>query len=350
MVLAYDTTTDGNPITSEDLGVAGAATALLRDALMPNLMQTLEGTPVLVHAGPFANIAHGNSSILADKMALSLVGESGYVITEAGFGADLGFEKMCNIKCRYSGLTPDLMVLVVTTRALRHHGSLTAAESKDNDLSSEIIASEEIRKGCGNMQVHIKNSLKVGVDVVVAVNLMDEDKQPDIDIIRSEALSVGATAVEVCSHFRDGGAGAVALGKRVMEVCSKTRTKPFSFLYPLELSLKDKMECICRDVYGAVGVSYSDRAEAQLHKFEAQGFGHLPVCMAKTQYSLSHDPTQKGVPEGFVVPILDARVSAGAGFVYALLGPIVTMPGLPVCPAYLNIDINTETGAIIGLS
>eukprot|EP00922_Rhytidocystis_sp_ex-Travisia-forbesii_P025965 GHVS01038065.1.p1 GENE.GHVS01038065.1~~GHVS01038065.1.p1 ORF type:complete len:561 (-),score=69.00 GHVS01038065.1:448-2130(-) len=229
MILAFDI--HGAPITAEDLGVAGAASALLKDALMPNLMQTLEGTAALIHAGPFANIAHGNSSIIADQIALRLVGADGYVITESGFGADLGFEKMCNIKCRYSNLTPDLMVLVVTSRALRCHGRAEQEQSPEMEL----------KRGCLNMRVHIHHSLQRGVDVVVAVNLMDDDNQDEDIYIRSEGLAAGALAVVKCSHFNDGGLGAVELAKEVRRSCRTPRTTPGSFLYPLEISLKDKM-------------------------------------------------------------------------------------------------------------
>jgi formyltetrahydrofolate synthetase len=337
------------PVTVDDLGVGGALTVLMKDAIMPTLMQTLEGTPAFVHAGPFANIAHGNSSILADQIALKLVGKDGYAITEAGFGADMGFEKFCDIKCRESGLAPDCAVLVATVRALKMHGGgpkVIAGRPLASVYTAENL--ELLENGCANLVRHIENVHKSGIPVVVAVNRFSTDTDAEVALLRTIAIAAGAEDAVVSEHFSEGGAGAVALGKAVVAACQLPND--FHFLYPAEASIKEKIECIAREVYGAAGVEYSPEAEKKIDLYTRQGFGKLPVCMAKTQYSLSHDPELKGAPAGFIVPIRDIRASAGAGFVYPLLGKMSTMPGLSPRPGYYEIDIDTRTGRVIGLS
>ena len=337
----------GEPVTADDLGVAGALTVLMKDTIKPNLMQTLEGTPVLVHAGPFANIAHGNSSIMADKIALKL---ADFVITESGFGADMGMEKFFDIKCRYSGNVPDVVVLVATVRALKMHGggpkvtagSPLAAEYIDENL-------ELLEKGAGNMLAHASIAQKFGIPVVVAVNRFPTDTDAELELVRKIASShPGIVDAVVADHFSQGGAGAIELAEAVVKASEMPSN--FKFLYPLELSLKEKIETIACEVYGADGVDYSPEAEERLAEYERQGYGNLPICMAKTHLSLSHDPELKGVPKGFRIPIRNVSASVGAGFVYPLLGEMSTMPGLPTRPAYYDIDIDFETGKILGLS
>ena len=337
----------GEPVTADDLGVAGALTVLMKDTIKPNLMQTLEGTPVLVHAGPFANIAHGNSSIMADKIALKL---ADFVITESGFGADMGMEKFFDIKCRYSGNVPDVVVLVATVRALKMHGggpkvtagSPLAAEYIDENL-------ELVEKGVGNMLAHASIAQKFGIPVVVAVNRFPTDTDAELELVRKIALGhPGIVDAVVADHFSQGGAGAIALAEAVVKA-SEMPTN-FKFLYPLEKTLKEKIETIACEVYGADGVDYSPEAEDRLAEYERLGYGNLPICMAKTHLSLSHDPELKGVPKGFRIPIRDVSASVGAGFVYPILGEMSTMPGLPTRPAYYDIDIDFETGKILGLS
>ncbi|MBU1558566.1 MAG: formate--tetrahydrofolate ligase, partial [Gammaproteobacteria bacterium] len=301
------------PITADDLGVGGALTVLMKDALMPNLMQTLEGTPVLVHAGPFANIAHGNSSIVADQIALKLVGESGYVITESGFGADMGMEKFFNIKCRYSGLVPNAVVIVATIRALKMHGGGPKVVA-GKPLAPEYIEEnlELLEKGCSNLVVHIQNARKFGVPTVVAINRFANDTDKEIELVRKLALEAGAEDAVMSNHFAEGGAGAVELAKAVMKACEKK--SDFKFLYPLDKSIKEKIEAIAKEIYGADGVEYSPEAEKQMAYYASVGFDKLPICMAKTQYSLSHDAALKGAPKGFIIPIREVRASVGAGF------------------------------------
>ncbi|MBU1926278.1 MAG: formate--tetrahydrofolate ligase [Gammaproteobacteria bacterium] len=337
------------PITADDLGVGGALTVLMKDALMPNLMQTLEGTPVLVHAGPFANIAHGNSSIVADQIALKLVGESGYVITESGFGADMGMEKFFNIKCRYSGLVPNAVVIVATIRALKMHGGGPKVVA-GKPLAPEYIEEnlELLEKGCSNLVVHIQNARKFGVPTVVAINRFANDTDKEIELVRKLALEAGAEDAVMSNHFAEGGAGAVELAKAVMKACEEK--SDFKFLYPLDKSIKEKIEAIAKEIYGADGVEYSPEAEKQMAYYASVGFDKLPICMAKTQYSLSHDAALKGAPKGFIIPIREVRASVGAGFLYPLLGTMSTMPGLPTRPSFYNIDIDPKTGKIVGLS
>ena len=336
----------GEAITCEDLGVAGAMTVLMKDAIKPTLMQTLEGTPAFVHAGPFANIAHGNSSIIADKIALKL---ADYVVTESGFGADIGMEKFFNIKCRYSGLIPNCVVLVATVRALKMHGggpkvspgAPLAAEYTEENL-------DLLKAGLPNLEAHIQNALRFGIPVVVAVNSFKDDTEAEVNLIRDYALKAGAEDAVVSRHWMEGGAGAEKLAEAVVAACEKPSN--FSFLYDLEsTSIKDKIEIICKEIYGAAGVEYSPEAEAKIELYTKLGFDNLPMCMAKTHLSLSHDASLKGRPTGFTVPIRDIRASVGAGFLYPLLGTMSTMPGLPTRPAYYDVDIDLETGQVVGL-
>jgi formyltetrahydrofolate synthetase len=339
----------GQPITADDLGVGGALTILMKDTIMPNLMQTIEGTPAFVHAGPFANIAHGNSSIVADQIALKLVGPDGYVLTEAGFGADMGMEKFCNIKCRYSGLTPDCVVLVATIRALKMHGGgprVVAGQPLAHAYLEENLGLLEM--GSSNLLRLIRNARAFGVPVVVAVNKFKTDTDDEIKLVRRLAIAAGAEDAVLANHWAQGGAGAVDLAKAVIAACSKPAH--FRFLYPLEMSIKDKIETIVREMYGGGGVEYSPEAEKKIALYTRQGFGQLPICMAKTHLSLSHDPNLKGAPTGFIVPVRDVRASVGAGFLYPLLGTMSTMPGLSTRPGYYEMDIDTVTGRIIGLS
>lgn len=335
----------GEAVTAEDLGVAGAMTVLMKDAIKPNLMQTLEGTPVFVHAGPFANIAHGNSSIIADRIALKL---ADYVITESGFGADIGMEKFFDIKCRYSGLIPNAVVLVATVRALKMHGGgpkVVAGRPLNTAYTDENLGLLE--KGLENMQVHIKNILRFGIPVVVAVNSFATDTPAEVDLVRKAALDAGADDAVVSRHWMEGGKGAIALAEAVVKACEKPSN--FEFLYPLELSIKEKIEIICTQIYGADGAEYTPEAEAKIELYTRLGFDKLPLCMAKTHLSLSHDPELKGVPKGYRIPIRDIRASVGAGFLYPLLGTMRTMPGLPTRPVFYDVDLDLETGKVLGL-
>ncbi len=335
----------GDPVTLEDLGVAGAVTVLLKDALMPNLMQTLEGQPAFVHAGPFANIAHGNSSIIADQIALKL---ADYVVTESGFGADIGMEKFFDIKCRYSGLIPNVVVLVATVRALKMHGGgpkVTPGAPLAAEYTEENL--ELLEKGLENLGVHIRNALRFGIPVVVAVNSFATDTDAELEMIRRYSEQQGAFAAVKTSHWADGGAGARELAEAVVEACDQPSN--FQFLYPLEWSIKQKIEHIAREIYGAAGVSYEPLAEQQIAAYEKAGFGRLPICMAKTHLSLSHNPDLKGAPKGFILPVREVRASVGAGFIYPLIGTMSTMPGMATHPAYMDIDIDLETGRIVGM-
>ena len=347
--MVIGTNNDDIPITADDLGVGGALTVLMKDSIMPTLMQTLEGTPVFVHAGPFANVAHGNSSIIADQIALKLVGNDGYVVTESGFGADIGMEKFFDIKCRYSGLIPNAVVLVTTIRALKMHGggpTVTAGKPLDIVYQNENL--ELLQVGCANMVAHIRNALRFGVPVVVAVNRFKDDTDDEVELVRQIALDAGAESAVMSNHWAEGGAGAIDLAKAVIAACEKPAD--FSFLYPLNMGVKEKIDVIACEIYGADGVEYSAEADRKIDLYERSGFGDLPICMAKTHLSLSHDPLQKGVPTGFILPIRDIRASVGAGFLYPLVGAISTMPGLPTRPAYYDIDIDPNTGMVIGLS
>lgn len=338
----------GEPITAEDLGVAGALAVLMKDAIKPTLMQTLEGTPVFVHAGPFANIAHGNSSIIADKIALKLVGPDGYVVTESGFGADIGMEKFFNIKCRYSGLIPHVVVLVATVRALKMHGGgpkVVAGRPLAPAYTEENL--ELVRRGLPNLIQHIENARKFGVNVVVAINSFVTDTPAETELIRQAALEAGAVDAVVSTHWMDGGAGAVALAEAVVRAAEQP--SHFRFLYPLEMSIKEKIETIAREIYRADGVDYTPEAEARIELYTRLGFDKLPICMAKTHLSFSTDPALKGAPRGFRVTVRDIRASVGAGFLYPLLGEMRTMPGLPTRPAFYDVDLDLETGRVIGL-
>lgn len=337
----------GDPVTAEDIGCAGAVTVLMKDAIKPTLMQTLEGTPAFIHAGPFANIAHGNSSIVADQIALKLVGKDGYVLTEAGFGADIGMEKFFNIKCRNSGLIPDCVVLVATIRALKMHGGgpkVSAGKPLDPAYTEENL--DLLAEGCSNLQAHIRNAKRFGISVVVAVNRFTSDTDAEVALVREKALEAGANDAVMSNHWAEGGAGAVALGEAVVDACDDESN--FEFLYPLEMSIKEKIETIAKEIYKADGVTYSEKAEEQIAAYTENGFDNLPICMAKTHLSISHDPALKGAPSGFTVPVREIRASVGAGFLYPLLGTMSTMPGLPTRPAFFDIDID-ETGKVVGL-
>ena len=335
----------GEAITVEDLGVAGAATVLMKDTVMPNLMQTLEGQPAFVHAGPFANIAHGNSSIIADQIALIL---ADYVVTESGFGADMGMEKFMNIKCRYSGLIPNCVVLVTTVRALKMHGGgpkVVAGRPLDHAYTHENL--ELLEKGVVNMEAHIENVKRFGVPVIVAINQFKDDTPAEVALIREHAIAAGAEDAVPCTHWAHGGDGALALAEAVIKACEKPSN--FQFLYPLEWSIKEKIEKIAKDIYGAGSVTYSPEAEAKIELYTRLGFDKLPICMAKTHLSLSHDGNLKGRPTGFAFPVRDIRASVGAGFLYPLCGEMRTMPGLPTRPAFYDVDVDLETGRVVGL-
>jgi formyltetrahydrofolate synthetase len=340
------TSKSGEAVTAEDIGCAGAMTVLMKDAIMPTLMQTLEGTPAFVHAGPFANIAHGNSSIVADKIALKL---ADYVVTESGFGADIGMEKFFDIKCRYSGLIPNCVVMVATVRALKMHGGgpkVVAGAPLAPEYVEENL--ELLEAGLTNLQAHIENAKSFGIPVVVAVNSFKDDTPAEVELVRKGAIAAGAENAVVSRHWMEGGLGAKALAEAVVAACEKPSN--FDFLYPLKgTSIKDKIETICKKIYGADGVEYSEEAEKKIALYTKLGFDELPMCMAKTHLSISHDPLLKGRPKGFTVPIRDIRASVGAGFLYPLLGEMSTMPGLPTRPVYYDVDLDLETGQVTGL-
>jgi formate--tetrahydrofolate ligase len=343
VVVGY--TVEGKPVTLEDLKVAGAMTVLLVDAIKPNLLQTLEGGPAFVHCGPFANIAHGNNSILADRLALAT---NEIVCTEAGFGADMGAEKFFDIKCRASGLRPDAAVMVATIRALKMHGGvgrIVAGKPLDPALLAENV--EAVRMGAQNLAKHIEIVRGYGVPVVVAINAFPTDTPAEVAAIQEVSLAAGARAAVVTTNFTDGGAGAEALAQAVWDA-AQDGAPDFHFLYPDEASLRTKIETIATQIYGAAGVEYQPAAARALKLYEELGYGHLPVCMAKTQYSLSHDANLKNRPSGFTLPIRDVRLSAGAGFITPLIGEMRTMPGLPSIPGGEKIDIDAD-GNIIGL-
>ncbi|MDD2352425.1 MAG: formate--tetrahydrofolate ligase [Atribacterota bacterium] len=343
MTVAY--TREGKPVTAEDLKAAGAMTVLLKDALNPNLIQTLEHGPCFMHCGPFANIAHGNNSVLADLIATKL---ADYVVTEAGFGSDMGFEKMCNIKCRTSNLKVDAAVIVCTIRALKMHGGAIKVIA-GKPLDQETLAQENlpaVEKGCENLQKHIENVLAHGVAPVVVINSFPTDTQAEIDLIKEQGLKAGATSVVTHEGWAKGGEGCTELARAVIDACQEKNT--FHHLYDLDASIKDKIETIATRIYGAKGVNYLPQAEKNIRIFEKAGFSNLPICMAKTHLSLSHDPDLKGRPKDFVIPIRDIRASVGAGFLYPLLGTMMTMPGLPSVPASTKVDIDKD-GNTVGL-
>uniref|UniRef100_A0A452RII0 Monofunctional C1-tetrahydrofolate synthase, mitochondrial n=1 Tax=Ursus americanus TaxID=9643 RepID=A0A452RII0_URSAM len=346
MVVASDK--NGQPVTAEDLGVTGALTVLMKDAIKPNLMQTLEGTPVFVHAGPFANIAHGNSSVLADKIALKLVGEEGFVVTEAGFGADIGMEKFFNIKCRASGLVPNAVVLVATVRALKMHGggpSVTAGVPLKKEYTEENI--QLVADGCCNLQKQIQIAQLFGVPVIVALNVFKTDTRAEIDLVCELAKRAGAFDAVPCYHWSIGGKGSVELARAVRDAANKGSR--FRFLYNVQLPIVEKIRTIAQAVYGARDIELSPEAQSKIDRYTQQGFGNLPICMAKTHLSLSHQPDKKGVPRDFILPISDVRASIGAGFIYPLVGTMSTMPGLPTRPCFYDIDLDTETEQVKGL-
>lgn len=333
MVVAY--TFDGKPVTAADLKAAGSMALLMKDAIKPNLVQTLENTPAFVHGGPFANIAHGSNSIVATRMGMKL---ADYMVTEAGFGADLGAEKFFDIVCRYGGFTPAAVVLVATVRALKNHGGVPKSQLGERNMGA-------LAQGIENLEKQLENINKYGVPVVVALNEFPGDTQEEIDFISDRCAVLGAE-VALSQVWAKGGAGGEDLARKVIEAADKPNK--FKFLYPDELPLQEKVDCICREIYGADGVSYAPEALRRLSQYQAQGYGHLPVCIAKTQYSLSDNPDLKGRPRGFTVSVKEVRLSAGAGFIVALAGTIMTMPGLGKTPAAENIDI-LENGQIVGL-
>lgn len=342
--MVIGTSVRGEPVTAEDLGAAGAMTVLMKDALMPNLMQTLEGTPAFVHAGPFANIAHGNNSIVADQIALKL---ADYVVTESGFGADIGMEKFMDIKCRYSGLVPNAVVVVATVRALKMHGGgprVVAGKPLDKAYTEQNLPLLE--KGMDNLLKHIENAKSFGVPVVVAINSFKYDTDDEIKLVKRLVEQSGSVAVK-CTHWMNGGKGAIELGEAVMDA-AKQKSK-FEFLYPLDMPIKAKIEAIAQKIYGAAGVDYSPEAEEKIALYTRLGFAGLPICMAKTHLSLSHDQNLKGRPTGWRLPIRDIRASVGAGFLYPLCGTMRTMPGLPTRPVFYDVDLDLKTGKVLGL-
>ncbi len=337
-------TWDGEPVTCEDLKCAGAMTVLLKDALKPTLMQTLEGGPAFVHTGPFANIAHGNSSIIADKIALKL---SDYVVTESGFGADIGMEKFFNIKCRMSGLVPDAVLLVVTIRALKmHSGDFEVKPGKPlpPGLTQENI--DSVERGCANMEKHIENVAQFGVPSVVCINRFTDDTNAEVEAVRKRALGAGAEDVVVSDVWARGGEGGAEVAEALVSACEKDNN--FRLLYEDDEEIEAKIEKIATGIYGASGVEFSSKARKNIKTYEERGWSNLPICMAKTHLSLSHDGSLKGRPQGFVLPVRDVRPSIGAGFLYPLCGSMRTIPGLPTRPAGEDVDID-KNGRVVGL-
>jgi formate--tetrahydrofolate ligase len=336
-------TTDGKPITAEDLKAAGAMAVIMKEAIKPNLMQTLENTPALVHAGPFGNIATGNSSVVADLIGIR---SGDFLITEAGFGADMGAERFFNIKCRISGLRPDAAVLVATVRALKDHSGRYEVKA-GKPLPEQMLKEnpEDVYAGSANLRRQIENIRVHGVSAVVAINAFPTDYHSEHDAIRKVAEEMGAR-VAVCEHFAKGGVGAVELAEAVAEAAEEPSS--FRFLYPDEASLREKIETIAKTIYGAKGAEYDLSASRQLESYEKNGFGKLPICIAKTHLSISSDPSLKGAPRGWILPVRQARLSAGAGFIYPICGDMRTMPGLSATPAAHQIDID-EHGRVVGL-
>jgi formate--tetrahydrofolate ligase len=335
---------DKTPVTAEEIGAAGAMTVLMREAIRPNIMQTLENTPALVHAGPFANVAHGNSSILADLIGIKC---ADYLFTESGFGADIGAEKFFNIKCRYSGLKPDACVLVATVRALKAHSGkykIVAGKPLPPEMLEKNVA--DVEAGASNLRKQIENIRIHGVTPVVAINAFATDHAEEIEAIKRIAVESGAIGAAVSRHWADGGKGAIELAE--MTVAAADEPSEFKFLYDLEQPITKKIEAIATKIYGADGVTYTPQAAKQIKGYEENGFGNLPICMAKTHLSLSHDATLKGAPTGFMLPIREVRASVGAGFIYPICGDMRTMPALPEHPAAERIDID-ENGNVIGL-
>lgn len=335
---------DGKPVTAEDLQCAGSMAVLLKDAIKPNLIQTTENTPVLVHAGPFANIAQGNNSIIADKIALKL---ADYVVTESGFGADCGAEKFMNIKCRYSGLTPNCAVIVATVRALKmHSGRFTVVAGKPLDPALVREDLDSLSIGIENLEKHIENMKLFGIPVVVAINTFTTDTDRELELIRQRAIAAGADEAAISEVWAKGGEGGKELAEAVVKACEKPSN--FRFLYPDDASIEEKIETIATKVYGADGVDYAPLAKQKIKLFTELGLDKLPICMAKTHLSLSHDPALKGRPRNWRLPIRDIRPSVGAGFLYPLCGDMRTMPGLPSVPAGTKIDLD-DRGRVVGL-
>ncbi|MDD7678510.1 MAG: formate--tetrahydrofolate ligase [Anaerovibrio sp.] len=333
IVVAY--TRDGRAVLADELNVTGALTLLFKDAIKPNLVQTLEGTPALIHGGPFANIAHGCNSVMATKFALKF---ADVVVTEAGFGADLGAEKFLDIKCRFAGIHPDAVVIVATVRALKMHGGLPKTELGKVDMAA-------LEKGLANLTKHIENVQKFGLPAVVAINAFPTDTREELDFVEEKCVAMGAS-VALSEVWAKGGEGGLELADKVMEAMEKPSN--FRFMYEVEQSIPEKIEAVAKEIYGADGVDFTGPAKKQLAEIEALGLDKMPVCMAKTQYSLSDDPTKLGRPEGFRITVKELRISAGAGFIVALTGDILTMPGLPKKPAAENMDIDVQ-GRITGL-
>ena len=334
IIVAYDY--NGNPVTAGQIKAQGAMAALLKDAVKPNLVQTLENVPAIIHGGPFANIAHGCNSVMATQTGLKL---ADYTITEAGFGADLGAEKFFDIKCRYAGLKPDAAVIVATVRALKMHGGVPKTELKTPNV-------EAVKKGLVNLEKHIENVKKFGVPCVVAINIFAQDTAEELEAVREHCAKHGVN-VALSDVFAKGGEGGIDLAKEVIALADSGESK-FAPIYPLEMSLKGKIETIAKEIYGADGVNYTKEAEKALKEFEELGYGNLPICMAKTQYSFSDDPALLGRPSGFKITIRNCRIAAGAGFIVVLTGDVMTMPGLPKVPAAEKIDV-TDDGVISGL-
>ncbi len=344
--IVIGTSKKGEPVTAEDLGVAGAMTVLMKEAIMPNLMQTLEHSPAFVHAGPFANIAHGNSSIIADRIGLKLVSD-GYLVTESGFGVDCGMEKFFDIKCRYSGLIPNCVVIVASIRALKMHGGgprVVAGRPLDPAYREENL--ELLEKGLGNLEANIKIALQYGIPVVIAVNKFATDTEAEVEMVREAAIAAGAEDAVPSEVWAKGGEGGAALAEAVVAACEKP--SQFKFLYPLDMPIKEKIETLATKVYGADGVDFSAEAKAKINLYTKLGYDNLPLNMAKTHLSLSHDPAWKGVPKNYNLPIRDIRASVGAGFLYPLCGEMRTMPGLPSRPVFMDVDIDEE-GKTVGL-
>ena len=342
--IVIGTSKKGKPVTAEDLGVAGAMAVLLMDAIKPNLMQTLEHSPVFVHAGPFANIAHGNSSIVADRIALKL---ADYVVTESGFGADMGMEKFLDIKCRVSGLTPHVVVIVASVRALKMHGGgprVVPGKPLDKAYTQENL--DLLKAGCCNLKKHVQNARGFGVNVIVAVNRFTADTDKEIEAVRQAALEAGAEDAICSDVWAKGGAGGADLAQAVVAACEKPPN--FKFLYPDEWPIDKKIETIATRIYGAKAVDFAPPARAKIDMYTRMGFAKLPICMAKTHLSLTHDPALKGAPTDYTLPVRDIRASVGAGFLYPLCGEMRTMPGLPAIPAFMAIDL-TEDGKAKGI-
>ena len=334
IIVAYDY--NGNPVTAGQIKAQGAMAALLKDAVKPNLVQTLENVPAIIHGGPFANIAHGCNSVMATQTGLKL---ADYTITEAGFGADLGAEKFFDIKCRYAGLKPDATVIVATVRALKMHGGVPKTELKTPNV-------EAVKKGLVNLEKHIENVKKFGVPCVVAINIFAQDTAEELEAVREHCAKHGVN-VALSDVFAKGGEGGIDLAKEVIALADSGESK-FAPIYPLEMSLKGKIETIAKEIYGADGVNYTKEADKALKEFEELGYGNLPICMAKTQYSFSDDPALLGRPSGFKITIRNCRIAAGAGFIVVLTGDVMTMPGLPKVPAAEKIDVSDD-GVISGL-